>query len=186
LSNAGAEAVLVDTDVFSYLMNGSRYATLYKPHVEGKLIAVSFITVGELYFGAKRKNWGDAKIADLKDRLRVVTIVPYDESVCRAYGEIKAACESKGKVVGANDLWIAACAIRHSIPLVSNNFKHFDGIPGLILKSESQAMHEMQAQMNLPIVMEISPSSPNEPVQSSSQSAAAPGEKAPPREPHGS
>lgn len=137
MSNSPTEAVLVDTDVFSYLMNGSGYAALYRPHVEGKLIAVSFITVGELYFGAKRKNWGESKLADLKDRLRVVTIVPYDEGVCRTYADIKADCESRGKTVGANDLWIAASAIRHSIPLVLNNFKHFNGIPGLILKSES-------------------------------------------------
>ncbi len=39
----------------------------------------------------------------MKDRLRVVTIVPYDETVCRVYGEIKAACESRGKVVGDSE-----------------------------------------------------------------------------------
>lgn len=163
------EAVLVDTDVFSYLMNGTGYAALYRPHVEGKLIAVSFVTVGELYFGAKRKNWGEARIADLKDRLRIVTIVPYDERVCLVYAEIKAACEAKGKTVADNDLWIAACAIRHSIPLVSNNFKHFNGIPGLVLRSESQAMQEMQSQMNIEEIK----SSSNEPPQPSSQSSSA-------------
>ncbi len=156
MSAAGAEAVLVDTDVFSYLMNGSGYAALYRPHVDGKLIAVSFVTVGELYFGAKRKGWGESRLADLKDRLRVVTIVPYDDSVCRAYADIKAACEANGKRVADNDLWIAACAVRHSIPLVSNNSRHFSGIPGLILRSESQAMQEMQSQLRLG---EASPSS---------------------------
>ena len=183
MSSANVEAVLVDTDVFSYLMNGSGYAALYKPHVEGKIIAVSFITVGELYFGAKRKNWGDAKVADLKDRLRVVTIVPYDDSVCRVYGEIKAGCELKGKAVGDNDLWIAACAIRHSIPLVSNNFRHFNGIPGLILKSEAQAMQEMQSQVKIEVEsMGINPASSTAPQQPSSQSTAASEEKAQPPE----
>jgi hypothetical protein len=33
--------------------------------------------------------------------------------------------------------WIEASAIRHSIPLVSNNRKHFERIPGLKLISES-------------------------------------------------
>ncbi len=184
MSHSGADAVLVDTDVFSYLMNGSGYAALYRPHVDGKLIAVSFITVGELYFGAKRKKWGEAKFADLKDRLRVVTIVPYDESVCRTYADIKADCESRGKRVGDNDLWIAACAIRHSIPLVSNNFKHFNGIPGLILKSESQAMQEMQSQMRIEEeAKEIKPSS-TEPQPPSSQSSSVSEAKVPPRAPH--
>ncbi len=183
MSNSGAEAVLVDTDVFSYLMNGSGYAALYRPHVDGKLIAVSFVTVGELYFGARRRNWGEGKIADLKDRLRVVTIVPYDESVCRTYADIKADCESRGKTVGDNDLWIAACAIRHSIPLVSNNFKHFNGIPGLILKSETQAMQEMQSQMKIEVeTIEIKPSS-SEPQPPSSQSSSASEAKVPPPAP---
>jgi PIN domain len=132
----------------------------------------------------RKKNWGSAKIADLKDRLRVVTIVPYEESICRVYGEIKAACELKGKVVGDNDLWIAACAIRHSIPLVSNNFKHFHGVPGLILKSESQAMQEMQSQMKIEMAgVETIPSCASKPSQPASQSADAPEEKAKPPEP---
>jgi tRNA(fMet)-specific endonuclease VapC len=171
------EAVLVDTDVYSYLMNGSGYAALYRPHVEGKLIAVSFITVGELYFGAYKKKWGADRLADLKDRLRSVAIVPYDEMMCKTYAEIKANVETKGKTVADNDLWIAACAIRHSIPLVSNNFKHFDGIPGLVLRSEAQAMKEMQSQT----VMEtIIPASSSASPQPSSQSTSASEEKAPP------
>lgn len=155
MSRQTVEAVLVDTDVYSYLMNGGAYAKLYRPHVDGKLIAVSFVTVGELYFGAYRKKWGTERLEDLKDRLRSVTLVPYDEGVCRKYAEIKAGCEAKGKSVGANDLWIAACAVRHSIPLVSNNLKHFTGIPGLVLRSEAQAMQEMQSQMK----MEMEPKS---------------------------
>ena len=103
MSTPSVEAVLVDTDVYSYLMNGTGYAALYRPHVEGKLVAISFITVGELYFGAYRKNWGAERIADLKDRLRSVTIVPYDDGVCRTYAEIKSAMQSKGKTVADND-----------------------------------------------------------------------------------
>jgi len=162
MSTPSVEAVLVDTDVYSYLMNGSTYAALYKPHVQGKLIAVSFVTIGELYYGAYRKNWSPERIEDLKDRLRSVTIVPYDEAVCRTYAEIKSAIQSKGKTVADNDLWIAACAVRHSIPLVSNNAKHFADIPGLVLRSESQAMTEMQKQTKFKVV-EASLSTESEP-----------------------
>jgi tRNA(fMet)-specific endonuclease VapC len=143
------EAVLVDTDVYSYLMNGNAYASVYKRHVEGKLVAVSFVTVGELYFGAYRKGWTPERLADLKDRLRSVTIVPYDELLCLTYARIKAEIQRKGKVVAPNDLWIAASAVRHSIPLVSNNKKHFESIPSLVLISEHQAMKDMQSQMSI-------------------------------------
>jgi hypothetical protein len=42
-------------------------------------------------------------------------------------------------VVATNDLWIASSAIRHGIPLISNNRKHFEKIPTLILISETPA-----------------------------------------------
>ena len=65
-----SDYVLVDTDVYSYLMRpGDPRAQVYRPHVQGKIVAVSFITVGELLFGAKKKKWGTTKVDDLKQRL---------------------------------------------------------------------------------------------------------------------
>lgn len=31
------------------------------------------------------------------------------------------------------DAWIASTALRHDIPLATNNTRHFEGIPGLTL-----------------------------------------------------
>ena len=53
------DAVLLDTDVFSYLFKGADEADLYKSHVAEKTIAVSFVTVGELYSGAYKRGWGN-------------------------------------------------------------------------------------------------------------------------------
>ncbi len=120
------EIALVDTDVYSYLQKpSSESAKLYLPHVDGKRLAVSFITVGELHFGAYKRGWSQTRFDEMKDRLRSVAIVPYDQEVCITYGKIRAAVEKNGTPVAGNDLWIAACAIRHSIPLISNNRKHF-------------------------------------------------------------
>jgi predicted nucleic acid-binding protein len=55
-------AVVLDTDVFSYLLKtGDKKGDLYRPHVQGKTIAVTFITVGELLYGAEKKKWGKKK-----------------------------------------------------------------------------------------------------------------------------
>lgn len=162
------DEVLVDTDVYSYLGKpNSKFANLYLPHVDQKRLAVSFSTVGELYFGAHKKKWSAERIADMKDRLRSVAIVPYDEGVCRTYGEIKARLEEKGMPIADNDLWIVACAIRHSIPLVSNNRSHVERVPGLVLKSEAKAMTEIMSQMRIEAKEEIRPS-PTAPVPPSS------------------
>ena len=60
------DAVLLDTDVFSYLLKrGDQRADPYRRHVRGKAVAISFVTVGELYFGAQKKGWGAAKVTEL-------------------------------------------------------------------------------------------------------------------------
>ena len=55
-----------------------------------------------------------------------------------------------GRLVADNDLWIAASAVRHSIPRISNNRAHFDGIPGLVLISEAPVIKEIDSQLKIP------------------------------------
>ena len=130
------DAVLVDTDVFSYLLKGKEpEASRYRPEVEGRLVAVSFMTVGELEYGAEKRGWGPAQRQKLADHLRKVVVVPYDYEICVTYGRLRNAVERAGRPVALHDLWIAACAVRHGIPLVSNNARHFTGVPGLELRS---------------------------------------------------
>jgi len=133
------DAVLLDTDVFSYLMKSKdTRADAYRPHVKGKTVAICFITLGELYYGAEKKKWSGKTLRNLQERLKAVVIVPYDSQLCRTFGKVRASLPV-GVVVATNDLWIASCAIRHAIPLVSNNRKHFEKIPGLTLISETPA-----------------------------------------------
>ena len=134
--------VMFDTDVYSYLAaSDQRRVMPYKPHLAGKTITLSFITAGEQYGGyAKaiaRGKWPATRLAKLESEFRLVVVVPYDSEVCKTYGEIKAATDLAGRSVAASDLWIAACAIRHSLSLVTNNRKHFKDIPGLEIIPEA-------------------------------------------------
>ena len=63
--------IILDTDIVSYLMKGGALARAYVPHVQGKLLAIAFITVGEMYFGAENKNWGEKKRKELETTLLI-------------------------------------------------------------------------------------------------------------------
>ena len=53
------DALLLDTDVFSYLNKpGDTRGDLYRPLIKGKTIALSFITIGELYFWTVKPKSG--------------------------------------------------------------------------------------------------------------------------------
>lgn len=146
-------AVLLDTDVFSYLLRaGDRRGEPYREHVRGKTIAVSFITVGELYYGASKRTWSAKTIASLEQHLKAAVIVPYDVEICKTYARLRATLrtESGSDRVLQNDLWIAASAVRHNLPLITNNRRHFEGIPGLNVISEAPKKPQPEPQSLFP------------------------------------
>lgn len=128
--------LVLDTCIVSYLMKGSREAEAYVPHVEGKLLAISFITVGEFYYGAEKAAWGQKRRSQLETTLRNYVVIPYDHEIARCYGRLVAERIHAGKPIAPNDAWIAACAVRHGVPLVTHNEKDFRAISGLALITE--------------------------------------------------
>jgi tRNA(fMet)-specific endonuclease VapC len=100
--------------------------------------------VGEQYAGylkrIRKGEWDQSHLQKLETRLQLVVIIPYDVEICKTFGRLKATMrnpDGTDRVVPTNDLWIAACAVRHSLTLVTNNLKHFDNIPGLTIISEA-------------------------------------------------
>lgn len=128
---------ILDTNVVSYLMRGGALARAYQPHVQGHLLAISFITVGELYFGAEKGNWGERKRNELEAIVRNFVVVPYDHEIARCYGRLVAERQRAGRPIAPNDAWIAACTVRHAVSLVTHNPKDFQGITSLQVVSES-------------------------------------------------
>jgi tRNA(fMet)-specific endonuclease VapC len=142
------EIVLVDTDVFSFLTKGHTLgAQYYDKHLKSRKMALSFVTVGELLTWAKHRGWGPAKTTKLEQSIARAGVIPYDMALCQTYAELNAQILKAGKPIGDNDLWIAATAIRHSIPLVSHNRKHYDEIPGLVLISETPRIPKGQMEI---------------------------------------
>jgi len=128
--------LLVDTNIVSYLMKGDARAKPYVPHLENKLLAISFITVGELYFWAEKNNWGDNKRKALETTLHNYIVVPYDNEIAKLYARVAAERERAGHRISNNDAWIAASALRHEVPLVTHNSKDFEQIPSLNIITE--------------------------------------------------
>jgi len=117
-------------------MRGKAEAEAYAPHLQKKLLPIAFITVGEMYYGADLKRWGDARRNKLETTLRNFVVVPYDHQIARCYGGLMADRTHTGHPITLNDAWIAACAVRHGVPLITHNAKDFGGITGLNVITE--------------------------------------------------
>jgi predicted nucleic acid-binding protein len=75
-------AVVVDTDVVSFLFKRDTRARPYGRHLLGKTLYVSFMTVAELRRWSLTSNWGPARIAQLDRSLQRFNIVLVDVALC--------------------------------------------------------------------------------------------------------
>lgn len=125
--------LLIDTNIASFIFKGSDYADPYIPLLSGHELALSFMTVAELFQWAILRQWGDRRVAQLEQYLSNYVIIPVDQLLCREWAQIRADQQSAGRVISPQDAWIAATAIRYDLSLVTHNIKDFREILNLRL-----------------------------------------------------
>jgi hypothetical protein len=84
-------AVVVDTDVVSYLFKSHTVALQYLPDVTDRIPIVSFMTVAELDRWILEAHWGDARRKRLHDYLEPFVVLPYDRELCLKWAEVTVA-----------------------------------------------------------------------------------------------
>ena len=95
-------------------------------------LAVSAITIGELRAGvlaAADVGVRDQRLSTLIEVLRLAPL-PVDEAVADAWARLRVALRDAGRRMDVNDSWIAATAIAHGIPVVTQD-DGFDEIASL-------------------------------------------------------
>jgi tRNA(fMet)-specific endonuclease VapC len=127
--------VVIDTDVFSFLLKGDSRANAYVPLIQGHRLALSFMTVAELFQWAAIRHWGPGRIAALEHTLVNYLVVPVDVETCRVWGRLRAERQTTGRSMAPQDAWIAATALRHALPLVTHNASDYAGITALDLRT---------------------------------------------------
>lgn len=124
------DAVLLDTSVVSLLhpkKKGSALLAKYTPHLSGRVLALSFQSVAELWAWAEENNWGDRQKAGMDDFLRKFLVIPYDSELAKIWAKVSAHSKKNGRRLEAGDTWIAATAVHRRIPLVTHD-RDFAGL----------------------------------------------------------
>ena len=127
--------VLVDTDVVSFLMKRDSRAAAYAPLLQGHTLALSFMTVAELFQWAAVRKWGVKRRAQLDQSLKNYLVIPVDIEMCHIWGALRADQQAAGHPIAPQDAWIAATALRHSLPLITHNAKDYQGIAALEVRT---------------------------------------------------
>ena len=130
-------AIVVDTDVTSYIFKGDTRSALYYPHLSGKLALISFMTLAELRQWSLLRNWNDARRERLENFLQDYIVIHSNHQLCSKWAEATRSAIHNGRPIDSADAWVAATALLHGAPLVTHNRRHYTGIDGLTLISEA-------------------------------------------------
>ena len=112
---------LVDTSWIIEHLRGNRGVTQRLLTLEDEGIAISVVSVAELYEGVYRSNNPTGNGNDVRDFLNTVTVLGVDEEVCVRFGMEQARLSRSGGTLSEFDLVIAATALHHGLTILTSD-----------------------------------------------------------------
>lgn len=120
--------MILDTNALSAAADGDE--ALEAIFREAMTIAVPVIVLGEYRYGIRQSRERARYEAWLTESLASYRVLGVDEETATHYAAIRGELKRKGRPIPANDLWIAALARQHALPLVTRD-QHFEFVSGL-------------------------------------------------------
>jgi len=128
---------LLDTGTVIYSFKGHEAVQKnLADHIDDSM-ALSVITLIELYYGAYKSEKKASNLSKIKILEKSFEIIPSGSESAEIFGMLKSDLETSGNPLDDFDLIIAACAMTQNLTLVTNNYRHFERIDGLKLANWS-------------------------------------------------
>lgn len=122
---------LLDTNIVIYVLKRRPIEVLSVFNQNASRMAISAITLSELYHGAEKSIKVSENLAAIEDFCSRLDVLPYGSKAAQHYGAIRAGLEKLGQPIGVNDLHIAAHARSEGLVMVTNNVGEFARVPAL-------------------------------------------------------
>lgn len=120
--------VLLDTSVVIPYFKGD--AGLRASFLASPTLYLPLTVLGELHCGANLSQNPAKHVAQIQNFLAAVVLLPPNAATAEHYGRIRAQLAQAGTPIPENDIWIAALALEHQLPLAARDV-HFDRVNGL-------------------------------------------------------
>ena len=129
---------IFDTDIYTNVMRKipsekllNRLKKLPRPDQ-----ITTTITIGEVYYGVMKAS-NRTRLPKLFEDVLLprATILPFDFSAAKKYGDIRSFLEKQGTPLAHADLQIASIAISMDMILITGNLKHFQRVPQLAVEN---------------------------------------------------
>ena len=120
--------MILDTNGLSALADGD--LTLEPILRQAAGIALPVIVLGEYRYGIRQSRNRARYEQWLAEAIAGYQVLDVDAGTAEHYAEVREELKRKARPIPANDLWIAALARQHRLPVLSRD-RHFDFVPGL-------------------------------------------------------
>jgi len=119
--------MILDTNAISALLKHDTALIALLGHEDHHL---PVIALGEYRFGLRRSKLRQKLEQQLRSWEQIWAVLPVVRETTEHYGHIREKLRARGAPIPENDVWIAALAAQHRLPLVSSD-EHFDRVDGL-------------------------------------------------------
>jgi tRNA(fMet)-specific endonuclease VapC len=126
--------ILLDTDVCIEILRGNR-AVFDKRAKYDERVAISFVTVGELYYGAEKSNYATKNINLVDEFILSIDIINTDIEILQKFGELKAGLFRNNMLLPDADILIASTVLTKCSKLITGNIKHFNRFENIVLEN---------------------------------------------------
>jgi tRNA(fMet)-specific endonuclease VapC len=126
---------MLDTNIVIYVMKHKPMEVLGKFNANSTRMAMSVITLSELFHGAENSTRVSENLLAIEDFVSRIEVLQYTPKASQHYGSIRGVLEKRGQMNGVNDLHIAAHARSEVLTVVSNNTDEFIRVPSLMIEN---------------------------------------------------
>ena len=130
---------LLDTNIVIYVLKRRPIEVLALFNENASRMAISAITLSELFHGAEKSTRASDNLAAIEDFCSRLEVLPYGAKAAQHYGAIRAGLEKTGQPIGVNNLHIAAHARSEGLVVVTNNVGEFARVPALQVENWVQS-----------------------------------------------
>jgi tRNA(fMet)-specific endonuclease VapC len=122
---------MLDTDVCIDVLRGRMRHVADRFDALAEELAISAITLGELYYGVEKSRAAAQNRKALEHLVARLEVLPFDAQGAAHHGQLWAELEAAGAISGAHDMQIGAHARSLGLIVVTANEREFKRMPGL-------------------------------------------------------
>lgn len=127
-------AVLIDASILIEYERGRLNLERHLAQRQQEEFFLSVVTASELLHGVHRAVQPEVRTkrsAFVEALLERFPLLPIDLATARAHAQVWAELAAAGRMIGPNDLWLAATGLAHGLTMVTANVREFTRVPGL-------------------------------------------------------